>query len=248
MKKIKSFCVLFFSISFLASAQDSIPTRIPFSEPRYHYFIKTLIFFNEYLDTDNGSFNTTQVRVLFPIGNKAWNLRFDLPLISASTTSLNKTGIGDIGGGISYIPLLKNNNGLAFRARVYGNTSADPNFGTGKWVFMPAVFYGRYFREKKFLWISSFEYQTSFAGSEQRNDIGVLAYENVMYHFFGKNWIAADAAFRYNTVIDGYQNNAFVEYGRKLTPTNLLYIHPSVAFGGSKTYNFGIEAGLLVLF
>ena len=57
---------------------------------RYHYFLKTILFFNEYLDTENGSYNTTQLRFLYPIGNKAWNLRFDLPLISANTNSDNK--------------------------------------------------------------------------------------------------------------------------------------------------------------
>lgn len=248
MKKIQLLSILFFFIFISVSAQDTIQTRIPFSEPRFHYFVRTLVFFNEYLDTPNGSFNTTQARVLLPIGNKAWNLRFDLPLISTNTTSENKTGIGDVGAGISYIPLARNENGIAFRARVYGNTASDPNFGSGKWVFMPAVFYAKYFCERKFLWISSLEYQVSFAGSQQRNDVGLLAYENALYHFFGRNWIAADVAFRYNNISKGYQNNAYVEFGRKITPINLVYIHPSVAFGGSKSYNFGIEAGLLVLF
>jgi hypothetical protein len=229
-------------------AQDTNAPESPFSEPRYHYFLKTIIFFDEYLDTDNGSFNTTQVRVLLPIGNKAWNLRFDLPLISANTNSINKTPIGDVGMGISYIPFLQNSNGIALRARVYANTAADPNFGTGKWVVMPAVVYGKYLWKKKFLWLSTLEYQGSFAGADERSDISVTVFENVFFHFFGKNWVAADVAFRYNGTLDAFQNNAFAEFGRKITQTNLAYIHPSLGFGGQKTYNFGIEAGILVLF
>lgn len=248
MKKIYVLSILFFLFQNFASAQEANDSISPFSEPRYHYFLKTLIFFDEYLDTDNGSFNTTQLRLLLPIGNKAWNLRFDLPLISANTNSINKTAIGDVGAGISYIPYMKNKNGIALRARVYGNTASDPNFGSGKWVFMPAIIYGKYLAQKKFLWLSTLEYQASFAGQNDRNDISVTVLDNVILYFFGKNWVAADVAFRYNDVINGFQNNAFVEFGRKITPTNLIYIHPSAAFGGSKTYNFGIEVGLLVLF
>lgn len=251
MKKIQLLSILFFLFYIqLLSAQDTdtIQSESPFSEPRYHYFLKTIIFFDEYLDTDNGSFNTTQVRVLLPIGNKAWNLRFDLPLISANTNSTNKTAIGDVGMGISYIPFMRNGSGIAVRARVYANTAADPNFGTGKWVFMPSAIYGKYIYKKKFLWLSTLEYQASFAGQNERSDISVTVFENVIFHFFGKNWVAADVAFRYNDVLNGFQNNAFVELGRKITPTNLVYIHPSIAFAGQKTYNFGIEAGILVLF
>lgn len=248
MNKIQILSILFFLFSGYLSAQDTIESQSPFSEPRYHYFLKTIIFFDEYLDTDNGSFNTTQVRVLLPIGNKAWNLRFDLPLISANTNSVNKTAIGDVGMGISYIPFIKNGNGIAFRGRVYANTASDPNFGTGKWVFMPAAIYGKYLYKKKFLWLSTLEYQASFAGQDERSNISVTVFDNVILHFFGKNWVAADVAFRYNDVLNGFQNNAFVEFGRKITPSNLIYIHPSMAFGGQKTYNFGIEAGILVLF
>lgn len=248
MKKIYVLSILFFLFQNVASSQEANDSISPFSAPRYNYFLKTRLFFNEYLDTDNGSFNTTQVRLLLPIGNKAWSLRFDLPLISANTNSINKTAIGDVGAGISYIPYMKNQNGVAVRARVYGNTASDPNFGSGKWVFMPAVIYGKYLAPKKLLWLSTLEYQTSFAGQNDRNDISVTVLDNVILYFFGKNWVAADVAFRYNDVLNGFQNTTFLEFGRKITPTNLVYIHPSAAFGGRKTYNFGIEAGLLVLF
>lgn len=48
--------------------------------------------------------------------------------------------------------------------------------------------------------------------------------------------------------IQGYPNNAFVEFGRKITQNNMAYIHPSVDFGSHKTYNHGIEVGMLILF
>jgi hypothetical protein len=248
MKKLQLFFCISFLVTFSIKAQDTAESNSPFSEARYNYFLKTILLFNEYLDTDSGSFNTTQIRVLHPIGNKAWNLRFDLPLISTNTSSENKSGIGDIGVGVSYIPYFQRNNGVALRARVVANSAVDPSFGTGKWVFMPAVFYGKYLGNKQFLWISSLEYQASFAGSNNRNDINTTVFENVVLWFFGRNWIAGDATFRYNNTLDGFQNNAFLELGRKITPTNLVYIHPSVAFGGKKTYNYGLEVGVLILF
>ncbi|WPO77510.1 lipid A phosphoethanolamine transferase [Flavobacterium sp. KACC 22761] len=250
MKKKLLYIFLFFLFSFVVKAQDEDINRSegPFNEPRFNYFLKTILLYNEYLDTKNGSFNTTNLRVLHPIGNKSWNLRFDLPLISTNSNSTNQTGLGDVGAGISYIPYFKKNEGFAVRTRVTANSAVDPSFGSGKWVVIPAVFYARYFKQKKFLWISDMEHSQSFAGSSNRSDVSVTILENNFLWFFGKNWIATDVAFRYNYVLDGFQNNAFVEFGRKITPTNLAYVHPSVAFGGEKSYNFGVEMGLLILF
>jgi hypothetical protein len=246
MKKQLIFISLLISIAI--NAQGTIESNSPYSALRYHYFVNTLLFFNEYLDTDNGSYNTTQMRLLVPIGSKAWNLRFDLPLISANTNSENKTGLGDVGAGISYIPYREINNAFAFRVKVSANSAVDPNLGSGKWVIMPAVFFSSYLKEKKLVWLTSIEYQASFAGSSQRSDVSVIVGENTLLYFFGKNWISGDVAFRYNTVLEGFQNNAFLEFGRKITPDNLIYIHPSAAFGGKKSYNYGIEAGILILF
>jgi hypothetical protein len=247
MKKIQ---LIFISL-LLHSAingQQTIESNSPYSAPRYHYFVNTILVSNEYLDTNNGSFNTTQLRVLFPIGSKAWNLRFDLPLISANTNSENKTGIGDVGAGISYIPYREKNKTFAFRTKVYANSASDTNFGSGKWVIMPAFFFSSYLKNKKILWITSIEYQASFAGSSQRSDVSVIAYENLLLYSFGRNWISGDLALRYNSILKGFQNNVFLELGRKITTSNLIYIHPSTAFGNKKTYNYGIEAGLLILF
>ncbi|MBS7233672.1 lipid A phosphoethanolamine transferase [Flavobacterium psychroterrae] len=249
MKKLQLFYILSFIVTISAKAQDTLQTKKnPFTEARFHYYLKTILFFNEYLDTESGSFNTTQLRFLHPIANKAWNLRVDLPLISTNTSSVNKTGIGDIGVGISYIPYLDHSKGIAFRARIISNSASDPALGTGKWVFAPAVFYGAYIREKKLLWIASLENQMSFAGSNNRNDINTTSFENYFMYIIGKNWIAADVAFRYNATNKGYPNNAFIEFGRKITSNNMGYIHPSFAFGNHKSYNYGIEVGILILF
>ena len=249
MTKLQLFLCVSFFISFSIKAQDSIePATNPYTEARYHYFLKTILLFNEYLDTDSGSFNTTQLRFLHPIANKAWNLRVDLPLISTNTSSINKTGIGDISVGVSYIPYLHKTKGVAFRARVISNSAADPALGSGKWVFAPAIFYGAYIKEKKILWIASLENQVSFAGSNNRSDVNVTAFENYFMYILGKNWVAADVAFRYNATNKGYPNNAFIEFGRRITQNDMAYVHPSVAFGNKKTYNFGIEVGMLILF
>ena len=111
MKKSILYISILFFISLASKAQQDSQnanktSKNPYTEARYHYYLKTILLFNEYLDTDSGSFNTTQLRFLHPIANKAWNLRVDLPLISTNTSSINKTGIGDIGIGISYICLL----------------------------------------------------------------------------------------------------------------------------------------------
>jgi len=250
MKKQLLYFSIFFLITVLASAQDEDIDRSnsPFTEPRYHYFLQTILLYNEYLDTKNGSYNTTNLRVLQPIGNKAWNLRFDLPLISTNSNSINQTGLGDVSAGISFIPYFKKTSGIGLRTRVISNSAADPSFGTGKWVVIPAGIFAKYFNQKKFLWLATVEHSQSFAGSSNRSDVSVTLFENNLLWFFGKNWIATDVAFRYNYVLDGFQNNAFMEFGRKITPTNLVYVHPSVAFGGEKSYNFGMEVGLLVLF
>lgn len=249
MNKLQLFYLSFLLITFSTKAQDTIELqKNPYAEARYHYYLKTILLFNEYLDTEIGSYNTTELRFLHPIANKAWNLRVDLPLISTNTSSINKTGIGDIGVGISYIPYLNHSKGVAFRARVISNSAADPALGSGKWVFAPALFYGSYIKEKKLLWIASLENQLSFAGSDKRDDINTTAFENYFMYILGKNWIAADVAFRYNATNKGFPNNAFVEFGRKITSNDMAYIHPSIAFGNHKSYNYGIEVGMLILF
>lgn len=250
MKKIYLFLLLFFNITFFAKAQDTgEAAKNVYTEARYHYYLKTILLFNEYLDTDSGSFNTTELRFLHPIANKAWNLRVDLPLISTNSSSDNKSGIGDIGAGISYIPYLQHENGgIAFRARVISNSATDPARGSGKWVFAPTVFYGKYLKRDKIIWISSLENQLSFAGSDNRDDINTTSFENYFMFIMGKNWIAADVAFRYNATNKGFPNNAFLEFGRRITANDMAYIHPSVGFGSHKSYNFGIEVGMLILF
>lgn len=254
MNKLQILFLFHFIITFSALAQEKSQdvnenSQNIYTEARYHYYLKTILLFNEYLDTETGSFNTTELRFLHPIANKAWNLRVDLPLVSTNTSSINKTGIGDIGVGISYIPYLKyNRDGIAFRARVISNSAVDPALGSGKWVVAPAVFYGKYIILNKLLWISSIENQSSFAGSNNRSNINLTAFENYFMYIFGKNWIAADVAFRYNATNKGYPSNTFVEFGRKITKNDMAYIHPSLGFGGQKTYNYGIEVGMLILF
>ena len=120
MNKLQLFYFSFLLITFSTKAQDTIELqKNPYTEARYHYYLKTILLFNEYLDTETGSFNTTELRFLHPIANKAWNLRVDLPLISTNTSSINKTGIGDIGVGISYIPYLKHSKGIALEPELF---------------------------------------------------------------------------------------------------------------------------------
>jgi hypothetical protein len=221
----------------------------PFKEARINYFKQTILVFNEYLDTDNGSFNTTDIRLIMPIGDKSWNIRADLPLVSINTAGLNKTGPGDFSFGATYIPYINKKRGIAIRTRIITNSANDPKLGSGKWIVVPALFYGQFIgSNRRFLWFSSLEHQSSFAGSANRNTINTSIFENLVIHYFGKNWIGSDVAFRYNTTLNGFQNNAYLELGRKITPSNLAYIHPSVAFGGKKAYNYGLEAGILILF
>lgn len=232
-----------------AEFEADIQNNSPFSEPRYNFFKKTVLVFNEYLDTDSGSFNTLDLRLLLPIGNKSWQLRADVPLVSTNTNSINKTGFGDLSFAASYIPYLTKKRGIGIRGRLYTNSASDPSFGNGKWVFAPTFFYGQYLDEKKkFFWISNVEYQFSFAGSSNRSDISTAISDNSLIFNFGKNWVAANATFRYKTITEGFNNSAYLEFGRKFTPDAIYYIHPSVAFGGQKSYNYGMELGLLIFF
>lgn len=249
MKKPSFF--LFVSLFFFTAiqAQDTIKYANPLAEVRFNFFKQTVILFNEYLDTDNGSRNTTVARVLHPVGKRSWNLRAEIPLVSANTTAMNKTGLGDVSFGASYIPYAKNKMGMAIRGKITANSAVDTSFGSGKWIFTPTFFLGNYLGDKKkFLLLSSLESQLSFAGSSTRDKVNTTLLENTLLYFFEKNWVSVDVAFRYNATLEGYQNTAYVEFGRKFTPDSMFYIHPSVAFGSEKAYNYGMELGLVVLF
>lgn len=249
MKKLTAFIFLNILTIISIYGQGTENEENPFEEGRVNYFKKTVLVFNEYLDTHNGSFNTTDVRLIMPIGDKSWNVRADVPLVSTNTESINKTGLGDVSFGATYIPYIDKKRGIAIRTRVITNSAVDPKLGTGKWIVVPSLFYGAYLdSNRRYLWFSSLEHQASFAGSDNRNTINTTIYENLLLRYFGNNWIGADVAFRYNNTLDGFQNNCYLEFGHKFTPNNMFYIHPSAAFGGKKAYNYGIEVGLLVLF
>lgn len=249
MKNISFLTAVNLLVHFFSYAQMDENQGNPFKGDRINYFKHTLVVFNEYLDTEDGSYNTTNIRLIVPIGNKSWNLRADLPIVTKNNDVVNKTELGDFAFGATYIPYIDSKKGIAIRTRLISNSSDNPNFGTGKWIVIPALFYGQFIgSERKFLWLSTIENQNSFAGSKNRNTINTTVYENVVFHYFGRNWIAADVTFRYNHTIEGFQNNAYLEYGRKLTPSNMVYIHPSVGFGEKRPYNYGVEIGTLILF
>ena len=236
----------------IINAQDKKTIRSeqnPFSEARFTYFKETIVLFNEYLETKNGSFNTTNFRILKPLGNRAWTIRFDAPLISTNSNTINKSGLGDLSLATSFIPYLTKKSGIATRLKIASNSANNPNFGSGKWVISPAIFYGTYIdTNKKLLLISDLEYQFSFTGSKNRADIRTTVLESTLIYSFAKNWISSNIAFRYNETRQGFQNSTFVEFGRKLTPDSLFYIHPSLAFGDQKTYNYGLELGVVILY
>lgn len=250
MAKIKFLLVLLVLFSVAKTqAQDTISSNNPLAEPRFDFFKETVIVFNEYLDRDSGSYNTTMVRVLLPLGNRKWNLRAEAPLVSTTTNSLNASGLGDVSAALTYVTYVKNKTGIAFRAKVTANSAVDPAFGSGKWIFTPTIFMGNYLgNNKKFLLISSLENQMSFAGSSNRSKVNTTVFENTLLYFFGKNWVGANAAIRYNSIVEGWQNTSFVEFGRKITPKTMLYVHPSVAYGSEKSYNYGVELGLIANF
>ncbi|MBX9808610.1 MAG: lipid A phosphoethanolamine transferase [Flavobacteriaceae bacterium] len=205
MKKSFFILIFVFTVPIAVNAQDTLKYANPLTEVRFNFFKHSVILFNEYLDTNSGSFNTTNLRVLYPIGNRSWLLRVDVPLISANTTSINKSCMGDLAVAASYIPYVKNITGIAIRAKTTSNSANDPNFGSGKWVFTPTLTMGNYLgNHKKYLWLTVLENQMSFAGDSNRNIVNTSVFENTLLYFLGKNWFGVNTAFRYNHTIDGF--------------------------------------------
>ena len=249
MNKSLFIVVFAFVAKIPVKAQDTLKYSNPLTEVRFNFFKHSVVLFNEYLDVDSGSFNTTNLRVLYPIGKKTFLLRVDVPLISANTSSVNKSGLGDIAVAVSYIPYVKNKTGIALRAKVTANSAADPNFGSGKWVFTPTFIMGNYLgNHKKYLWLTLVENQISFSGDSNRNKVNTSVLDNTVNYFLGENWFGLNTAIRYNHTIEGFQNTAYIEYGRKFTENDMLYIHTSIGYGGAKAYNYGLELGVVILF
>lgn len=248
----KAICILFSLIAFIINAQDKKDIRNqpnPFSEPRFTFFKETILLYNEFLDRGNGSFNTTNLRILKPIGTRAWNVRVDIPLISTNSNTSYTTGLGDISFASSYIPYLTERTGISTRLKISTPSAYNSSFGLGKWIVSPAFYFGTLIGDNKnLLYITDIEYQQSFAGSTQRPEIQTLVYDNILTYRFGKNWISGNVTFRYSFAFEGFQNSSFVEYGRKITPDALFYLHPSIAFGNERFYNYGMEVGMIILF
>ena len=190
MRKLLLLLCIILSHWGIVNAQDKKTIRSeqnPFSEARFTYFKETIVLFNEYLETKNGSFNTTNFRILKPLGNRAWTIRFDAPLISTNSNTINKSGLGDLSLATSFIPYLTKKSGIATRLKIASNSANNPNFGSGKWVISPAIFYGTYIdTNKKLLLISDLEYQFSVAGSKNRADIRTTVIESTLIYFLPK--------------------------------------------------------------
>ena len=162
---------------------------------------------------------------------------------------MNQTGLGDIDFSIAYIPQMNDKTGIAFRGKINIPTASESAFGSGKWVFIPTAFLAHYWdSQKQWFSISSLEQQLSFAGQANRTAINTTVLENDIYYSFHKNWVGAVAHFRYSFETKGYKNSFAIEYGRKFTPRFYAYIHPSFGFGSQKSYNNGIEIGVLIFF
>lgn len=231
------------------NAQETV-SRSFLTEPRFNFFKKTILIYNEYLNTNDGSYITTNLRILYPLGNKALNFRFDLPIISTNSPDFTgQTGLGDIDLSIAYIPQMNEKTGIAFRGKINIPTATENAFGTGKWVFISTAFLGHYWdTQKQWFSITSLEQQFSFAGKKTRTPVNTTIFENDIYYSFQKNWVGTTAIIRYNFELQGWQNSIAVEYGRKLTPSFNVYIHPSIAFGSRKYYNNGFEVGFFLIF
>jgi len=252
------FVVLMLSLSISTYAQEigkkkslyELKDEInPLNFARVNFYKNTLVFYNEYLDTESGSINTTDFRYTHPFKNRSWNFRTDIPLISGNTSSENKTAIGDISFSIAHIPYLTNKRGVSFRARITTNSSNNKDFGTGKWVFTPTVFYGQYLNKKgSVLWTTYLENKFSFAGSSNRANINAFALNNSINYSFSKSWISSDITVGYNQISEKKPIAIAFEYGTKFTPDTMLYFHPSFGIGSERQYNHGIEFGLVILY
>ena len=260
MTKKSLFLILFSILSFsiMTNAQEvhkkkSISElkdeKNPLNFARVNFYKNTVVFFNEYLDTDSGSINTTDLRYTHPFKNRSWNFRADLPLISGNTSSINKTAIGDISFSIAHIPYLTNNRGISFRARITSNSSNNPDFGSGKWVFTPTVFYGQYLNKKgSILWTAYLENKFSFAGNSDRANINAYTFDNAITYSFLNSWIATDFSVGYNVKSETNPYALALEYGTKFTPDTMLYFHPSIGIGSERQYNYGVEFGVVILY
>ncbi|WP_414000280.1 lipid A phosphoethanolamine transferase [Flavobacterium sp. W1B] len=241
-----------FVLLFLATRMNAQETASQnmLTEPRFNFYKRTLITYNEYLNTNAGFFNTTNFRLLYPFGNKALNFRLDLPIVTSNVSNLgNQTGIGDIDFSIAYIPKLNDKIGYAIRGKIIIPTATESAFGGGKWVFIASGFLGHYWdSKKKWFSITTLEHQFSFAGQQASPPVNTILFENVIYYSFKKNWIGADATIRYSFELKGYRNIFAIEYGYKISPRFNTYIHPSIGFGSQKSYNNGIEIGTLIYF
>jgi hypothetical protein len=258
-KSLSSLLVVLLLLSFNCKAQDTESKKKsitqlkdeknPLNVARVNFYKKTILAFNEYLDTDSGSFNTTDFRYTHPFKNRSWNFRADLPLVSGNTSNMNKTAIGDISFSLAHIPYLTNRRGVSIRARVTSNSSNTPEFGSGKWVFTPTVFYGQFLDKKgAILWTTYLENKFSFAGDSSRAKVNAMNFDNTVTYSFSKSWVSTELTIGYNAVSKQNPNSVALEYGTKFTPDTMLYFHPSIGLGSERGYNYGLEFGLVVLY
>lgn len=211
-------------------------------------------FSNEYLLSPSRKHtNVAKAEGTLPLLNGRASVKVGIPFVTSNITGPYKSGIGDCEVKLSYIVSSCEDRceGIVAGLRTTWDTASNDLIGAGKNVVGPSVTWVKKLGEKQ-LFAPSYEHLVSVGGSSKFSDIstGLLSLKYVIY--LQDSWVVVDPILVTDYEDSGHSSAIVgVTFGRTLGKMNggtgQIYIKPSVAMGGYRAYDYGVEIGFKIV-
>lgn len=169
-------------------------------------------------------------------------LRFDAPLIQASSGPNTTVGLGDIYGQAIYIPHIRKTFAFATGIGLVVPTATDKTLGGGKWKLAPLVapvwFIGR-----RGFFLVKLQDTFSFAGPASRPDVHYLqTTPAVLLRVSRRNWVVADTDIKTNWErANATSFKSSFQFGRMLNSRFGLSLRPEVYWGKNREADWALK-------
>lgn len=228
----------------LAQANNPLANMIQFNIQNYYM--------SDLTDTDEDA-NITYLRYALPTKNMIWRATLPIPTVPTGKNS-SKSGVGDFNLFGAYIVSEPGaDTTLGIGPMLTAPTASNDDVGTGKWqVGAAAVIYNA--SNPIFQWGGLITGQTSFAGDDDRNDVGNVAIQPFYFFQLGKGtYLRGAPIMNFNTENGNYAIPFSLGIGKILKQQNRVYnfyIEPqfTVAHEGSYQPQTQVLMGLNIQF
>ncbi|WP_310475311.1 hypothetical protein [Sandarakinorhabdus sp.] len=187
-----------------------------------------------------------------PFGDGYWTLRARVPFAATNALGNSALGLSDASLRLTRVFGVSRKGGRVAQLEVIAPTAGRDEWGGGKWQLKP-VFIQAYFLKNGTIVAPALQHQFSFAGSSRRADVNTTTFDLYVVPRLAnrKLFMTIDPALIY----DWERKQTFgalavtlgTNVGRLFGGQMQISVKPSVAVGGDRPFNYGLQAGVAVL-